>query len=684
MKRIFIFGLFLIILGCSLPENLGVPSWETNLKLYLINSEYLAVDLAESDSNFVATGDTLMLYTEINESQEIEITLNEVSENAEEEIGDVELDDPESRNTFFTLSELAPDLNDGYVPAPGIPEFILPTIIRDDIESFDEFLEVTCSSGELRFTVTNNTAVWMGNIANNQPFELILRDADGNEITSAVFSEDIPPLAAESISASIDLSNMVIVNEIQVEIAGGSRGTDGEAATIDTSANVDIVIEIFDVTAINAIAKIPAQDIDEVVGIELDGDVILHEAVVAEGDYKITVNFSNSIDLDIGVVVSCDDLILAGDQDTFSRELVIPRSGGNGLVSDYTEIIDISGATIGHGAILDSIFVNISGFTNDTGDDYREVDSSDFFASEVNVEALEFSLITGTLPPREEDPIENEEELDIEYPYISGDFSLVGYSEIRFEIDTPVYTEMDMNILAKNETNNEEIMLLDLDTGLVPSISIPAGSTTIIFDSEHYNINEMVSILPESFSYNLIPIIGDETEVFTFEQNDKIEANIFIESELDILADCVFIPKDEDGKPNIQEIDTESFTEKEHDAFVSGQFRLNYENTMGVSVGAKLLISSQRIDDFEQIIASDPSIFTIIDIPLISQTTDDNSNEISVNLTKSQLDVLLADKVYIVPKLQVYSEAGTPISGSMKFRGIADLVLKVNNDLVED
>ena len=105
---------------------------------------------------------------------------------------------------------------------------------------------------------------------------------------------------------------------------------------------------------------------------------------------------------------------------------------------------------------------------------------------------------------------------------------------------------------------------------------------------------------------------------------------------------------------------------------------------MGVSVGVELLISSQRIDDFEQIIDGDSNIFTIINIPMINQTTDDNSNDIVVDITKSQLEVMLADEVYIVPKIQVYSDVGSPISGSIKFIGMADLVLKINNNLVED
>jgi hypothetical protein len=155
--------------------------------------------------------------------------------------------------------------------------------------------------------------------------------------------------------------------------------------------------------------------------------------------------------------------------------ITVPRSGGNGLVSHYTEIIDIGGASIGHGVSLDSIFVNVSGFTIDTIDDYREIDSSDYFSTEASIDAVEFASITGILLPREEDPIEDEEELDIEYPYIDGEFSLVGYSEIRFEVNTPVYTEIAMNILARNETDNEEVMLINLDTGLAPNFSVSAG-----------------------------------------------------------------------------------------------------------------------------------------------------------------------------------------------------------------
>lgn len=682
MKRIILYTLALIVIGCSIPENLGIPSWETNLKFYLINSTYQAVDLAEADSSFAVSGDTLMIYQEMNETQVLEFSSDPEAQLEEESIGDLEIDNPDPVFTEVLLSDLAPGLVSGSVPAPGIAPFIFPEIIKDDIEPFNQFEEVICTSGILRFSVLNNTAIWIGDITNGNPFEIILMDVNGNEIAGTQF-EDIPPLATEIISSNINLNGETLYNEFQIKLLGGSSGTNGQAADIDISASLDITIELIDLVVNNAFARIPAQDVEETVVVAMDDQVIIYNAVIADGDYEIVMNFSNRIDLDIQMTISCDKLQLTGETNLFSREITIPRSGGNGNVTTYQEIIDLSGAIIGDGSNLDSLFVSVIGFTNDTGDDYREVDSEDYFSSEVIVSSLDFASITGILMPKDQDPIESEQILDIAYPYIDGEFALVGHSEIRIELDTPVYTEMSLQIEAKNSADNEIVNLVNLTTGLTPELSVTAGHSVIIYDSEHYNINEMISILPDLITYTMQPVVGNVNEIFTYHEGEEIKADIFIECELDIAADCIFVPKNDAGEPNVQMVNTETITQDELDAYVSGTLILNYVNQFGLSAGVDLLISEQKITDFDQVINSDSTLFTIIEVPLIEET-DDVEQTISIDLKKSDLEVMLADSVFVIPKLKISSEAGTPVSGAIEFRGMVDLILKVSQDLVED
>ncbi|MFO7896103.1 MAG: hypothetical protein R6U84_04155, partial [Candidatus Cloacimonadales bacterium] len=605
MKKIVIAICAIIIVGCSIPDNLGLPSWETNLKFYLINSNYPATELAEADSSFIASGDTLKLYNEINESQLVEFTADSSLSEEEEAIDDISINNPQPVYSDIPLSEFAPDLVDGFLPAPGVAPFTLPEIIKDDLEPFDQFLEVSCISGLAEISVLNNTAIWFGDVANDQPLIIAILDNQGSEITRATFSEDVPPFATATISETIDLAGVTMVNDIQLKVLGGSRGTDGEAAEIETAATLEIEVEISAVLAEHAIAIIPAQDVTETIEINIDDEVIIQEAIIADNGYEVNIEFENSIDLDILVEISIEKLFLAGEEEAFMREVLIPRSGGAGLVSTHIETVDISGATLGDGTDMQELIVEVNGFTDDTIDDYREINSSDYFSTVAEVGELEFAYFEGILLPREQDTIESEEILDIDYPFIIGDFAVTGYSEIRLEIDTPFFTKLSMQITGYNDTNNQSLLLSDLENGEVPVIEVSAGQSTVVFSSEQYNLNEFISILPERIVYSIEPIVGHETEVNIYHAGDSLSTDVIVEAELDIDADCIFIPKDDEGEPNLQKVETENITQKEIDAFSQGSLQLSYFNTLGFSVATDIIISAGKELEFSEIAEAD-------------------------------------------------------------------------------
>ena len=683
MKKIIIAMIAVIIVGCSIPDNLGLPSWETNLKFYLINSSYQAAELAEADSAFIASGDTLKLYNEINESQLVEFVADATESEEEEAIGDISINDPEPAVSSIALSEFAPDLVDGFLPAPGIAPFSLPEIIKDDLEPFDQFLEIACISGSAEISVLNNTAIWFGNVEDDEPLIIAILDNEGNEITRATFSEDAPPLASEPVSEIIDLAGTNMVNEIQLKIMGGSRGTDGEAAEIDTAAELDVEVEISDVIVDDAIAIIPAQEVSESIEVSLDEDVIIQQAIIADNGYEVNITFENSIDLEILVEISIEKLFLAGESEPFFREIIIPRSGGGGQTSSYVETVDISGATLGDGSNLETLWVEVNGFTNDTVDDYREINSADYFSTVAEVEELEFAYFQGILLPRQQDTITGEELLEIDYPFIDGNFAVAGYSEIRMEIETPFYTELAMQITGHNDSNDQSLLLTNQTSGEIPIIEVPAGISTVIFSSEEYNLNDFISLLPERIDYAIDPIIGNETAVNIYNQGDSLSTEMIIEAELDIVADCIFIPKNDLGEPDIQKIETEQITQKEIDAFTSGSFKLNYLNTLGFSVATDLIISAEKQIDFSEIAEADSTDFTIISVPYMYDTTN-RLQEIEIALQQSDLQLMLADSVFVVPRLSLQSEAGSPVSGQIDLQGLVDLKLNLNNDLVEE
>ncbi|MFO7896993.1 MAG: hypothetical protein R6U84_08675, partial [Candidatus Cloacimonadales bacterium] len=201
---------------------------------------------------------------------------------------------------------------------------------------------------------------------------------------------------------------------------------------------------------------------------------------------------------------------------------------------------------------------------------------------------------------------------------------------------------------------------------------------------EQYNLNELISILPERIVYSIEPIVGHETEVNIYHAGDSLSTDVIVEAELDIVADCIFIPKDELGEPNLQKVETENITQKEIDAFSEGSLQLSYFNTLGFSVATDIIISAGKELEFSEIAEADSNNFTIISVPNMTETAANELQEIEIALKQSDLHLMLADSVFVVPRLRLQSEAGSPISGEIQLQGLVDIILNVSDELVEE
>ena len=668
-----------IVAGCSLSE-LGMPTWTTILKLNIINDTYSAEDLADQDSSLVTQGGVVTLYETMNEAEELDFTTDPVNDEKYMEIGELEINDPEPTGTSVSLSEIDPTLSNGFVPAPGIPAFTLPVLLKDDIQPFDQFQQITIISGMANLTILNNTALWMGNVNAGEPLVLRLLDGNHNELIRHTFSEDVPPEAAYSVMESVDLAGENLVNEIQIELSGGSRGSDGQAANIIVENTVDVTIEVTDIVADDALALIPPQTFQDTVDISLDEDVVIYNAEIDEGDYAVDINFENSIDVGVCVLLHIDKLKLAGEDEYFTREIIIPRSGGNGQTSYHTETIEIGGASLGDGTPLDVLAVEVDAVSIDSGDEYRQISSGDGFNVDAHVSALNFEHISGVLKPREQDPIEGDTTLDIDYPQIIGDFSITGLSDIALTLNTPVPASMDVNITAYAD-DGESVSMVDMVSGELPHVIINQGQSEVLFTSDQYNINEMISILPDSISYTIYPIVGDSTQIFVYTKGDSIRADIEITAQLDINADCVVIPKNDAGDPDIQVIDTKDIEQKHIDAFQQATLVLHFRNTLGVTAGTDIVLSDRRATGFNEIMEPDTTEFTIISVPDIVQTTGSAEEQIEVSVSQQDIQYFASDSVFVIPRIHLLSEEGTPISGMIELRGSVEIEVEVSNNL---
>jgi hypothetical protein len=678
MKNILYMSVILIILsGCSLPnlDNLGLPTWTTMMQMYVLNDSYSVTELADNYDAFVAQGDTILVNQTEHEIIDLDFKSDEIEDEDLIELGDIEINDPDPRDINMALIELAPDLQ----PLHGQTVIVDPFELVDtdkDIDPFDEFEEVLISSGLMHVSITNDTAIWLGNAIDDDPLLLKIKSSYTDEVIIEIeYENDIAPEGGME-EQTVPLAGENFPDNMYISLGGGSRGTDGEEATIDVDAEVQITIDFDDITASYARAPIPEQTIEDEFEIDLDDNIIIYEAYVKENDVYMTLDIINNIELDIIVTIIIEDLTLPNALDNYEWEFTIPAN------SFLTEEVSLSGAKIGSGEPIEILRTEVHAITIDTGDEVRELYSADAITVNSYIDELHFSYVTGILKPQEQDEMEAVIDFDVDFPNYQGDFILTGYSELELLFETPIPASFEIDMISYG-SGGQAVQLVDFANGELPAFDISEGETTIIINSDEYNINEVFSVLPDSISYTINSTVGHETDPFEYHAGDNVNLMIEVLAELDMAANCWMVPQEED-LPKSSTVETADYDQSAHDAFKSASLKLQYRNTTGSELGANILISESDFAEFDEIYTPDLDKVSVIEVPLLHTTNGDEQGEITVTVLQDDLNSFLADSVFVIPKFQLISSSGNPLSGLIDVTASVSVEIEVSDSLLDD
>jgi hypothetical protein len=287
MKKFFPFIIIIFIFGCTIPENIGMPSWYTNLEFYFMNESFNSEDLELEIENISISEDGV-------------VTFEEQSDDSQD-FGPIEIMHPDEKETSIPLSETT-DL--------GVPNGMMDLDafemipVTKSLEQFEEFEEITFHTGTMRVIVLNNTAVWAGNSEEGNPLKVDVINGFTDEVieTNEFHNNDIAPFGGTSFN-EFDLEGKVMPNFFRLRFYGGSRGTDGNVF-VDFDEEFDIQVELEGVTA-RAVtgARIPDQTLEHIVG-DFDTDI---PYPIIEGDFdlvgEITINlqFSSPIPANVEI-----------------------------------------------------------------------------------------------------------------------------------------------------------------------------------------------------------------------------------------------------------------------------------------------------------------------------------------------------------------------------------------------
>ena len=256
---------------------------------------------------------------------------------------------------------------------------------------------------------------------------------------------------------------------------------------------------------------------------ELEPYSEFEEITFASGDVSITVtnntciwlgNAENGERLKLSIVnfVSDEEII-----SFFADEDIAPNGGSQVITGSIANV-----------TFPNTLKLQLTGGSRGSDGEPTVIDTMATINVTVQLSNIKASYVKNARIPKQPlDEIIGNYQTNFEYPEIHGDFELLGFRKIELNFFSPVPATFNIVLTAVNSTDLTSVQLLPNDADSL-FFEIPHGNTSVVLSSDLYNLNEFVSILPDSFAYEMFPIIGDTTQVFDLDFDNDIDIDIRI------------------------------------------------------------------------------------------------------------------------------------------------------------
>ncbi len=340
--------------------------------------------------------------------------------------------------------------------------------------------------------------------------------------------------------------------------------------------------------------------------------------------------------------------------------------------SSLTSVLDLSGYTFPN-----SLKLQLEGGSIGSNGETITIDTSQNLG--ITIALLDFSIrhVRAHIPYQELPEQTITQYLSITFPHIDGTFSLTSQSSINFVINSSLPGETSMKLISVGQNGEKDTLKVN---GEIPVLTITPGETNITFYSDNSNLNELLTLLPERFDMIVNPSVGDTTDtIYDIYSDEQISYRITIDTDINIDADCWIIPRSDD-KPNITATDVSQLNDTNVDNFISGGFKMKFDNQTGIQLGMDILVSGNRenLDDFDKVLNPDTTQVTLFSIPVIKTGKD----SIDFVIKRRDLDVFIPDSVYAVPRIKLISAADSPLANGINVKAKLYIKLLVNKDIL--
>ena len=338
-----------------------------------------------------------------------------------------------------------------------------------------------------------------------------------------------------------------------------------------------------------------------------------------------------------------------------------------------TTVLNLSGYTFPN-----RLMMQIEGGSAGSGGASVTVDTSQELQIGLQIEDIKISHVIAQIPYQELPETSAIQHLDISFPHIDGDFAINSNSEISFNVNTILPSHSLIKLIAIAEDGQRDTLKVN---GEFPYLQTSTGESDTTFYSSNSNLNNLLTLLPETFMLYVTPSVGDSSgTMYEINNTDMVSYNIGITTNLNIDANCWIIPKSGDA-PSISASNVTDFDVSKYDSFNNGGIKLYFNNKTGIQLGMDLLLANERstFTEYSDVLQPDTSKVTMFSIPLMTAGQD----SVDISIEKSDLDVLLGDSLYVVPRIHLISASDAPFANGIDIKGKLHVNILINKDIMD-
>lgn len=500
--------------GCEAPS---VPTWDTNLTLPVTAETRTLAEMVEGSDTFIidSLGTVALAVVEPLDPVRVDdaLVLDPFTDQSAYALGALEIATPAPRRETYRFDELW----GGAAGVDGRTEPVPPFAFRV-ARALDAFVDAewaVFARADLEVTVTNRLAVPLG------PLTLALLDPGSGAVLS---TRDAGTIAAGTTAVlPWSLAGARVERSTQLEVAGTSPGSNGQAVLVVASSTVEVEVRFVSAPAVSEmLGPLPAQTVVRSLAVDLDPGSRVEAADFRSGDLGIALSNGTGAAAEVEIVFP---ELEAANGDTLRVTDVLAAGGSRVIVAR------LAGSHLAP-RLPTQVEARLVARVRASTEPIHVASTQSVAATFVLSEPAELERFTGVLERREIAIAPQTRALDLPDGLDGLEFSRVT---LTIAVDNEVEMPIDLDLVLDGRAAGGTLRSLHVrETVARRGGSDTTSRTTIVLDESDPELLAFMNNVPATVTVGGTAIVGDGVTRGSAERGESVGGELRLEAPMEV------------------------------------------------------------------------------------------------------------------------------------------------------